>query len=109
VTVSSQSKAELQKGAAAAGKDRYTLAPNCLRTHGSASTAPYAAAARAPAGATEGYSAVTTSALKPAARQSRMTLTGTRVPGRHQLISPGYLPLGLALLGLAFFGGIALI
>src|SRR5215472_14329654 len=45
-----------------------------------ANAAPYAAAARTPAAVTVGYSAVICSAVIPAARQSRITLTGTRVP-----------------------------
>src|SRR5215472_5694168 len=45
-----------------------------------ANAAPYAAAARTPAAVTVGYSAVICSAVIPAARQSKITLTGTRVP-----------------------------
>lgn len=45
-----------------------------------ANAAPYAAAARTPAVVTAGYSAVICSAVIPAARQSKITLTGTRIP-----------------------------
>src|SRR5215469_8978188 len=45
-----------------------------------ASAAPYAAAARTPAAVTVGYSAVICSVVMPAAMQSKITLTGTRVP-----------------------------
>jgi hypothetical protein len=45
-----------------------------------ANAAPYAAAARTPATVTVGYSAVICPAVIPAARQSKITLTGTRVP-----------------------------
>jgi hypothetical protein len=45
-----------------------------------ASAAPQAAAARTPGTVTVGYSAVISSADMPAARQSKIALTGTRVP-----------------------------
>ncbi len=54
-----------------------------------ANAAPYAAAARTPATVTVGYSAVICSAVIPAARQSKITLTGTGSrrsrPGRASL------------------------
>ncbi len=69
------------------GRDRQVLVK--LELHGAcgsgsssscASAAPQAAAARTPATVTTGYSAMISSVVIPAARQSRMTLTGTRVP-----------------------------
>jgi hypothetical protein len=45
-----------------------------------AKAAPWAAAARTPATVTFGYPAVICPTVIPAARQSRITLTGTRVP-----------------------------
>ena len=42
--------------------------------------APYAAAARIPSGVSVEYSATTSAGFMPAAKQSRITLTGTRVP-----------------------------
>ena len=47
-----------------------------------ARNAPYAAAARIPASVTLGYSVRISVLVMPTARQSRMTLTGTRVPAR---------------------------